>query len=98
VASGEGYRCARKTDNTLWCWGKDDAGPFGNGSLALSTTSPVQVTTSVSVAAAAMGWHTCLIKTTATLGCAGGNGTYQIGSSQAQTSPAQVSGGGTWGT
>jgi alpha-tubulin suppressor-like RCC1 family protein len=34
--------CARKKDGTLWCWGDNSSGAFGNGTNVSSGT-PVQI-------------------------------------------------------
>jgi alpha-tubulin suppressor-like RCC1 family protein len=40
VVGGADHTCARKTDGTLWCWGNNDAGQLGDGTLASPSTSP----------------------------------------------------------
>jgi alpha-tubulin suppressor-like RCC1 family protein len=37
-----GHTCAIKTDNTLWCWGKDDVSQLGDGSIT-DTNAPAQI-------------------------------------------------------
>ena len=42
VTSGTAvHACARKKDNTVWCWGNNGNGQFGNGTTGESTV-PVQ--------------------------------------------------------
>lgn len=36
IESGETTTCARKTDNTLWCWGHGESGQLGNGATQSS--------------------------------------------------------------
>jgi alpha-tubulin suppressor-like RCC1 family protein len=43
VAPGRRHVCARKVDNTVWCWGKNDRGQLGDGSKT-DSTYPVKVT------------------------------------------------------
>lgn len=45
VSEGGYYTCARKTGNTLWCWGSDASAQLGNGSAAYSTAVVTQVGT-----------------------------------------------------
>lgn len=80
VSVGSDHTCARKTDGTLWCWGKNTDGQLGIGNTTASTV-PVQVTglagnvTSVSVG----NGHTCARKTDGTLWCWGSNFDGELG-------------------
>src|SRR5262249_30863657 len=44
VAIAPGYRhvCARRTANSVWCWGKNDRGQLGNGTK-IDSPFPVKV-------------------------------------------------------
>lgn len=37
VSAGGGSTCAKKSDGTLWCWGKNDYGQLGNGTASAAT-------------------------------------------------------------
>lgn len=80
VAVNSHQTCARKSDGTLWCWGGNEYGQVGNGTIQLQT-SPVQVATLGSnVAQVAVGWnHTCARRTDGTLWCWGRNQMGQLG-------------------
>jgi alpha-tubulin suppressor-like RCC1 family protein len=39
IAAGENHNCARKTDGTVWCWGRNQYGQIGN--LQLNSDLPV---------------------------------------------------------
>jgi len=85
--------CALKTDDTLWAWGINYAGKFGNDSV-IYTSSPVQVGTGMAHAAFGMN-HGHRIKTDGTLWATGDNGQGQLGiGTQSYTiqfsSPVQV--------
>jgi len=71
---GSSFQCARKADNTLWCWGTDRSGSLGQGVLPELTevTTPTQVGTDTDWAqlASAAG-AVCAIKTTSSLWCWG---------------------------
>lgn len=43
VAPGLRHVCARKADNTVWCWGKNDRGQLGDGTT-VDSPFPVKVT------------------------------------------------------
>jgi alpha-tubulin suppressor-like RCC1 family protein len=42
ISAGELHTCARKSDGTAWCWGKNDKGQLGNDTTTDSNV-PVQV-------------------------------------------------------
>lgn len=61
IRAGEFHTCARKSDNTLWCWGHNEHGQLGNGTTSSSTT-PVQVTSLGAVQHFDAGtMHTCAV-------------------------------------
>ena len=44
LALGTEHACARKADGTIWCWGTNGSGEFGNGTTSVTpTVNPVQV-------------------------------------------------------
>jgi alpha-tubulin suppressor-like RCC1 family protein len=43
VAAGWGVSCATRSDRTLWCWGRDDAGQLGDLGSAGTVGTPAQV-------------------------------------------------------
>jgi alpha-tubulin suppressor-like RCC1 family protein len=72
ISAGFFHGCARKTDGTLWCWGTNNNGQLGDGTL-VDKPSPIQVAalgTSVGQVAAAND-GTCARKTDGTLWCWG---------------------------
>jgi len=44
TGAGDGYACARKSDSTLWCWGRDDYRQLGDRNAGTTQTSVKQVT------------------------------------------------------
>jgi hypothetical protein len=42
VAVGNDFSCARKTDGTVWCWGDNEQGQLGNGTV-LRSPRPMRV-------------------------------------------------------
>ena len=95
VSTGYFHTCARKTDGTLWCWGKNDSGQLGDGT-AITRDSPVLVAgLGSSVAAVSAGNdHTCALENDGTVWCWGGNGLGQLGDGTAndRATPAAVQG------
>jgi alpha-tubulin suppressor-like RCC1 family protein len=80
IAAGGYHSCARKKDNTLWCWGANYLGQLGNGESA-AQLNPVQVANiGVDVQQVATGeHHTCALKGDGTLWCWGRNAQGQLG-------------------
>lgn len=93
VSGGSLNMCARKADNTMWCWGDNYYGEIGDGTTTDRHT-PVQVTAlGANVAYAAAGWGSaCAIKTDSTLWCWGRNqyGAVGDGTTTDRHTPVQV--------
>jgi alpha-tubulin suppressor-like RCC1 family protein len=97
VAAGQGYACARRDDDSLWCWGltAGAAGQLGNGADTGSAT-PVQVTALgnevIDVAAGAAA--TCARTRDLSLWCWGDNseGAVGVGAVGGIRAPEQVTG------
>lgn len=71
--------CATKTDDTLWCWGRNDFGELGQGNTS-ELLVPTQVGADSDWARVSTGGqHTCAVKTDHTLWCWGDNGEGQLG-------------------
>jgi alpha-tubulin suppressor-like RCC1 family protein len=100
VAAGEGYACARRDDDSLWCWGltAGAAGQLGDGAATGSPT-PIQVTALgnevIDVAAGTAA--TCARTRDKSLWCWGDNseGAVGVGDLGGITAPAPVTGFGT---
>lgn len=101
VGAGSYHTCAKKQDNTLWCWGANFAGQLGLGVNRVANpqtgksqwNSPTKVSDDVNWALLAVGSsHACATKNDATLWCWGSNSDGQIGSGSTTTafSPTQV--------
>lgn len=92
---GGAFGCARKTDNTLWCWGANEAGQLGTGDKQ-DRLSPVEVDPSglgASVRRFSTGAaHTCARRTDNTLYCWGANEAGQLGTGDTELamSPTRV--------
>lgn len=80
VALGLHHTCARKQDNTLWCWGSNDSGQVGDGTTELRL-QPVQVAALGShvVGVSAGADHTCARMDDDSLRCWGYNYSGQVG-------------------
>jgi alpha-tubulin suppressor-like RCC1 family protein len=61
IHAAEMHTCARKMDNTLWCWGHNESGQLGNGTF-YSSAAPVQVSGLTNVSLFDGGrMHTCAV-------------------------------------
>ena len=90
LCAGQEHSCARKTDGTLWCWGKNDDGALGAGDYKNRGT-PTQVRLEGEVIAVSCGhFHTCALKKDATTWCWGGNTYGQIGDGSKANRPGPV--------
>lgn len=94
VVAGGDHTCARKADNTLWCWGSNTQGQVGDGTTVKTKPSPVYVSTlGNSVGGVTAGqWHACARKGDGTLWCWGRGAYGQLGNGTTSptTSPVQV--------
>ena len=107
VDAGGVYSCAVKSDATLWCWGLNGSGQFGNGTTnttpnatpSQSGTATWKTVSASNTGIVAIGGHTCGIQTNDTLWCWGVNSSGQVGdgTDEQRLSPAQV-GTATWRT
>ncbi len=102
VATGAHHACAVLTDGTLWCWGANDVGQLGNGSLSVDpTTVPTFVDwLGYDVAEVAPGFaHTCARTKEGNVWCWGANILGELGIGNADgvshSEPEEVTGLGT---
>jgi len=94
VTAGGLHTCARKTDNTAWCWGENGSGQLGIGG-STDQSVPVQVSTAgglgtVSDISAGTS-HTCAIRANdGSVWCWGDNASGQLGDGTLVGSPTPV--------
>jgi alpha-tubulin suppressor-like RCC1 family protein len=84
VALGSQHTCARKTDNSVKCWGDDSHSQTGtvagDGGLVISPTA-VGVNDALHVAAGQ--YHTCVVRKSGKVSCWGENADGQVGNGDA---------------
>ena len=103
VSAGVRHTCALKTTRRLYCWGADNNGRLGNGTISGDRPVPGQVAGGATDwASVTAGGHTCALKTSRRLYCWGGDLNGQLGNGGTtadQRSPVEVVGGATnWAT
>lgn len=94
VALGAGHSCAIHGDGQLSCWGLNDHGQLGDGTLS-STRAPVLVRDAPRATAIAAGMmHSCLIDSEGALYCFGANSDGQLGTGDTEDrrGPTKVEG------
>jgi alpha-tubulin suppressor-like RCC1 family protein len=93
LSAGEGHTCARRDDATLWCWGDNQFGQVGDGTMA-NRTAPAAVTALGATVAevAARLWHTCARRSDGAVTCWGYNAAGELGdgSGRGRSAPQQV--------
>jgi len=90
IAAGGSHTCAIRKDRTVVCWGNNQSGQLGDGTLTSSTTPvPVSNLTGV-VSIAAGGSHTCAVRKDRTVVCWGDNSAGQLGTGDNTSSPVPV--------
>ena len=89
MASGFYFSCALFSAGSIYCWGMNDAGELGNGTVTKTApyglAVPVQVTGMLSApkAIGASGYHACAVNSDGTVACWGGNDYGELGSGTA---------------
>jgi len=80
LACGRWFNCVRHMTGTLSCWGMNTSGQLGNGSVAASSTHPVDVAMlSDAIQIAAGGEHACALASPGSVWCWGGNQWGELG-------------------
>ena len=92
VETNGSHSCARKSDETVWCWGLNSSGQLGDGTTT-NRSRPVQVVDLSGVVSVDTGYdYACALKSDTTVWCWGGNGngTLGDGTTTNRSRPVQV--------
>ena len=90
IRAGQSHTCAVRSDQTIWCWGANSYGQFGNGGSTGSVT-PVPATGLVGTLSFAVGSnHVCGLFSLSVIKCAGFNNYGMLGNGSTSTSNALV--------
>lgn len=93
LSAGASHTCALLADTTVSCWGRNNSGQLGDGTL-VNRAAPAAVSGLVDVVQLASGsMHTCALKRDGTIWCWGNNGSGRLGdgTTTRRTTPVQVS-------
>src|SRR5207247_8308040 len=79
LAGGMHFTCAVRPDRTVACWGRNQKGQLGDGTM-IDRSSPVTVASLGNVTALAVGrYHACALVADGTVRCWGNNFSGQLG-------------------
>jgi alpha-tubulin suppressor-like RCC1 family protein len=88
IAAGRSHTCAVRANGTVACWGSNDSGQIGDGTIGGTRLSPVNLPNLANVAAIAAGEaHTCAVLANGTARCWGLNSSGQLGNGTVSNSP-----------
>ncbi len=99
IAGGTTHSCGIRVDQSLWCWGRNDFGQLGLGSLQsdIERNEPAQVGGDLDWESVSIGNETtCAIKTDHSLWCWGRNQYAQVGDGSKETRLTPVAVAGRW--
>jgi alpha-tubulin suppressor-like RCC1 family protein len=95
VSAGGWHTCTLREDGTVWCWGRNDEGQLGDGTI-VDSTAPVQVLTAAAtpltdvVEIGSGGLHTCARTAAGNVRCWGYNQLGQLGNNSTTSSSYAV--------
>ncbi len=79
VTAGAGHTCGLTAAGSAYCWGRNNSGELGDGTVT-DRTAPVPVVGNLTIAHLAAGsGHTCALSTDGQAWCWGGNANGQLG-------------------
>lgn len=80
LAEGDSHSCLLDTSGGVWCWGYNNSGQIGNGTMTTAkyVTRAATLTTGAQMIAAG-GYHTCALDSTRSVWCWGANESGQLG-------------------
>lgn len=89
ISAGPDFSCALMLNGSVYCWGQDDAGNLGSGSIGTHRSVPTQVPGVTARAIAAGGLTACAVGSESVL-CWGDNSFGQYGNGTTESSSVAV--------
>jgi len=97
IAAGPDFTCAINADSAAFCWGQNESGELGNGTVGVGNPVPVAVTGGLPFVHLAGGWyHACGLTGTGAAYCWGLNASGELGTGDTasmESTPVPVAGG-----
>ena len=92
ISVGDGSACALLTGGTVECWGDNESGQLGTGTLIVNSTTPVQVANLSDATAISVGDDSsaCALLSSGTVNCWGNNSDGQLGNGTTTNSSLPV--------
>ena len=92
ISVGDGSACALLTGGTVECWGDNESGQLGTGTLIVNSTTPVQVSNLSDATAISVGDDSsaCALLSSGTVNCWGNNSDGQLGNGTTTNSSLPV--------
>jgi alpha-tubulin suppressor-like RCC1 family protein len=85
------HTCALEASGAVWCWGRNETGAVGDGSVSHGAPTPVKVDTDVPFVQIVTGiWHSCGRTGAGDVWCWGLNDSGQLGDLTIESSPTPV--------
>jgi alpha-tubulin suppressor-like RCC1 family protein len=96
VSAGERHTCIVSADGSAWCWGANESGQLGDGTVTDRGT-PVQVLGLGDLTSVATGgYHTCAMQSSSRTWCWGANDVGQLGLGRRATDILQAESTAAW--
>jgi len=92
VSAAQAHTCALATDDSAWCWGENDHGAIGSGTMGGQQLTPVMVAGGHHFTGIAAGWSqfTCALESDGKAWCWGDGSMLGAGASPTVATPTAV--------
>jgi alpha-tubulin suppressor-like RCC1 family protein len=95
IQPGDGHTCARDTGNNVSCWGINNAGQLGDGTMTARTTKALATGVTDAIQLASSASTSCIYRVSGVNACWGDNGSGTVGDGTTMDRTSATSMGGT---